>query len=71
MATASFFSSLSSESRLSDSLLCVGLDPSLEIPTPEVLPADDAVIDATAPFACAFKPNSAFYEARGPKDGPR
>ena len=65
MATASFFSSLSSESRRSDSLLCVGLDPSLEIPTPEVLPRMIAVIDATAPFACAFKPNSAFYEARG------
>jgi len=24
-----------------------------------------AVIDATAPFACAYKPNSAFFEARG------
>jgi orotidine-5'-phosphate decarboxylase len=24
-----------------------------------------AIIDATAPFVCAYKPNSAFYEARG------
>src|SRR5215813_11068426 len=24
-----------------------------------------AIIEATAPFACAFKPNSAFYEAHG------
>ena len=25
------------------------------------------IVDATHPFACAFKPNSAFYEARGPE----
>ena len=65
MATASFFSSLSDESRRADSLLCVGLDPSLDIPAAEVLPRMKAVIDAAASFACAFKPNSAFYEARG------
>jgi uridine monophosphate synthetase len=65
MATASFFSSLSDESRRSDSLLCVGLDPSLDIPTAEVLPRMKAVIDATADFTCIYKPNSAFYEARG------
>lgn len=65
MATASFFSSLTSESLRADSLLCVGLDPPLEIPTPEVLPRMKAIIDATAAFVCAYKPNSAFYEARG------
>ena len=65
MATASFFSSLSDESRRVNSLLCVGLDPSLDIPTAEVLPRMKAVIDATAEFACIYKPNSAFYEARG------
>jgi uridine monophosphate synthetase len=65
MADASFFSSLANESRRLDSLLCVGLDPSLDIPTAEVLPRMKKVIDATAPFACAYKPNSAFYEARG------
>jgi uridine monophosphate synthetase len=48
-----------------DSLLCVGLDPSLDIPTADVLPRMKAVIDATAPYACAYKPNSAFFEARG------
>ncbi len=55
-----------------NSLLCVGLDPDAE-----QLPASflggphplfefcRTVIDATAPFACAFKPNSAFFEAHG------
>ncbi len=56
----------------SGSLLCVGLDPELE-----KLPAGlrggpnplfefcRTIIDATAPFACAFKPNTAFFEAHG------
>jgi len=65
MPSASFFTTLALESRRIDSLLCVGLDPSLDIPTPDVLPWMKAVIDATAPFVCAYKPNSAFYEARG------
>jgi len=65
MPKDSFFPSLASESQRVDSLLCVGLDPSLEIPTPDVLPWMRAVIDATSPFVCAYKPNSAFYEARG------
>lgn len=54
------------------SMLCVGLDTD-----PDRLPAalqqeDDpvftfnrAIIDATHPFAVAYKPNLAFYEARG------
>ena len=65
MASATFFASLAAESRRADSLLCVGLDPSLEIPTGDVFPRMRDIIDATAPYACAFKPNSAFYEARG------
>ncbi|MBM3275011.1 MAG: orotidine-5'-phosphate decarboxylase [Candidatus Sericytochromatia bacterium] len=47
--------------------LCVGLDP-----VAERLPAGQsllefclAIIESTAPFACAFKPNSAFFEAEG------
>lgn len=55
-----------------DSLLCVGLDPDFErlpeavkgSPTP-LLDFNKAVIDATAGLACAFKPNTAFYESRG------
>ena len=65
MASASFFSSLTKESRRADSLLCVGLDPALDIPTPDVLPRMKAIIDATAASVCAYKPNSAFFEARG------
>ena len=55
-----------------DSLLCVGLDPELaKLPStyqnqPHPLFAFcREVIDVTAPFACAFKPNTAFFEAHG------
>ena len=65
MASAPFFPSLEAESRRADSLLCVGLDPSLEIPAADVFPRMRDAIDATSAFACAYKPNSAFYEARG------
>ncbi|MGM9869804.1 MAG: orotidine-5'-phosphate decarboxylase [Sodaliphilus sp.] len=53
------------------SFLCVGLDPD-----PDKMPAhlvgdvfafNKAIIDATAPYAVAFKPNLAFYEANGVK----
>jgi len=52
--------------------LCVGLDPVLEkLPahfakTPNsILEFNKQIIDATAQYVCAFKPNSAFYEAFG------
>ena len=55
-----------------NSLLCVGLDPVVEkIPehlreNPDVLFVfNKTIIDATAKYTCAFKPNSAFYEAYG------
>lgn len=53
------------------SFLCVGLDPDLD-KMPESLNGDlftfnKAIIDATAPFAVAFKPNLAFYEVQGVK----
>jgi orotidine-5'-phosphate decarboxylase len=51
----------------SGSLLCVGLDPDFR-----KLPAgmgqfefNRNIIDATASLVCAYKPNPAFYEARG------
>jgi orotidine-5'-phosphate decarboxylase len=55
-----------------NSLLCVGLDPDLD-KLPDSLKSDPAplfafnkaIIDATADLVCAFKPNSAFYEAAG------
>ncbi len=57
-----------------NSLLCVGLDSALEkLPSylqKEKYPQfvfNKAIIDATADIVCAYKPNSAFYEARGEK----
>ena len=56
-----------------DSRVCVGLDPDLgSLPTgfdrtpDDVLRFVTAIIEATAQFAAAFKPNSAFYEVLGP-----
>ena len=54
------------------SFLCVGLDsdydklPShLKSAAKPVFEFNKKIIDATAPFAVAFKPNLAFYESRG------
>ena len=54
------------------SVLCVGLDSDVQklpagfAPTPESLFGfNKAIIDATADFAVAYKPNLAFYEAYG------
>ncbi|MCB0395841.1 MAG: orotidine-5'-phosphate decarboxylase [Flavobacteriales bacterium] len=56
------------------SFLCVGLDPDLEKMPRHLLIEPDplfafnkAVIDATLPYAVAYKPNLAFYEAHGKK----
>ena len=49
-----------------DSLICVGLDPQPQrTPPDEILDFNTRVIEATADFVCAFKPQSAFYEAAG------
>jgi uridine monophosphate synthetase len=67
----SFFENLTKRAQQIDSLLCVGLDPH-----PELLPAFTAqavrdfctqLIQACAPYACAFKPNIAFFEVLGPE----
>ena len=51
-----------------DSLLCVGLDPQPDrTPAAEILAFNRTVIEAAADCACAFKPQSAFYEAAGPE----
>lgn len=60
--------------RKKESYLCVGLDTDIEkIPT-HLLDTEDPVfefnkqiIDATAEYAVAYKPNTAFYEAGGVK----
>ena len=52
--------------------LCVGLDTDIQKIPQHLLKEDDplfafnrAIIDATAPYCVAFKPNLAFYEAHG------
>lgn len=54
------------------SFLCVGLDPDLEKIPKHLLEAENpvlefnkAIIDATAPYCVAYKPNLAFFEALG------
>ena len=48
------------------SLLCVGLDPQpARTPADRLLEFNTRVVEATADLACAFKPQAAFYEARG------
>ena len=49
-----------------DSLICVGLDPQPQRTAPdEILSFNERVIEATAELVCAYKPQSAFYEAAG------
>jgi uridine monophosphate synthetase len=64
-----FFGQLADRALAADTLLCVGLDPH-----PELLAKPTAgaarefclrLIEATAEHACAFKPNSAFFERFG------
>jgi orotidine-5'-phosphate decarboxylase len=59
--------------RKKKSFLCVGLDPDIEKIPPYLLEDEEdpiyefnrQIIDATAPYCMAFKPNVAFYEAYG------
>ncbi|MCF0196910.1 MAG: orotidine-5'-phosphate decarboxylase [Bacteroidaceae bacterium] len=60
--------------RRKQSFLCVGLDTDLKKVPPHLLEDEDpifafnkAIIDATAPYCIAYKPNLAFYEAFGVK----
>lgn len=57
-----------------ESFLCVGLDPDLAKIPAHLLDLEDplfefckAIIDATHPYAVAFKPNTAFFECHGAK----
>ncbi len=67
-----FFDRLEASCRTKDSLLCVGLDPRVEASGPaearlKIVAANKALIEATLPYAAAYKPNIAFYEAWGPE----
>ena len=65
----SFIDELNRRAQQADSLLCIGLDPhpaDLPSQTPQALRAFCLnLIEQTAPFAAAFKPNSAFFEVFG------
>jgi orotidine-5'-phosphate decarboxylase len=58
--------------RTKHSFLCVGLDPDVDKLPKHLLEEEDpiyefnkAIVDATAEYCVAFKPNTAFYEAYG------
>ncbi len=63
---------LSALMRVKKSFLCVGLDTELSRIPKHLLQENDpvfsfnkAIIDATAPYTVAYKPNTAFYEENG------
>ncbi|GAB4533225.1 MAG: orotidine-5'-phosphate decarboxylase [Anaerolineales bacterium] len=64
-----FFSRLERRADECASLLCVGLDPHPQLlPHPTAAAAREfclRLIEKTAPYAAAFKPNAAFFEAFG------
>jgi orotidine-5'-phosphate decarboxylase len=61
-----FFDKLERAAQSNGSLLCVGLDPDpARMPVSDVAAFNRAIIEATAEFVCAYKPNLAFYEALG------
>ncbi|HKZ71198.1 MAG TPA: orotidine-5'-phosphate decarboxylase, partial [Anaerolineales bacterium] len=62
----SFFDTLSNRARQINSLLCIGLDPRMDSAS-EAKETCFRLIDATAPYAAAFKPNAAFFELLGPE----
>jgi orotidine 5'-phosphate decarboxylase subfamily 2 len=61
-----FYERLATRSREVDSVVCVGLDPHFgRKPVEEIAAQNRKVIEATAPYAACYKPNSAFYEQYG------
>lgn len=75
MTDQGFISRLYAAARRNQSLVCVGLDPELEripehiraLPQP-VFEFNRRIVDATAEFACCFKPQFAHYAALGAED---
>ena len=66
------FRELAEQIQKKQSFLCVGLDTDLHKIPQHLLASEDpifsfnkAIIDATAPYSIAFKPNIAFYECYG------
>lgn len=74
-AATSFNATLAARWAASGSLLCVGIDPepgrypsSLVDDSDRVFTFGKAIIDATAEYACAFKPQIAHFAAQGAED---
>lgn len=70
-----FIDKLASRWRAADSLLCVGLDPDPSRFPAHLRERDDAIFafcaaiaDATAPYACAFKPQIAYFASARAED---
>lgn len=67
----SFFTFLTRRTQDISSLLCVGLDPHpSDLPAPTAQAARDfclRLVEATLPYAAAYKPNAAFFEMYGPE----
>ncbi|MGC8804182.1 MAG: orotidine-5'-phosphate decarboxylase, partial [Bacteroidales bacterium] len=68
------YESLVEQIKKKESFLCVGLDTDLTKVPPFLRKADDPIfefnrqiVDYTAPYTIAYKPNIAFYEAYGSK----
>jgi uridine monophosphate synthetase len=65
-----FFSRLEGIVASKKTCLCIGLDPRVDPKAPEapslIVAENRRIIQATAPFTAAYKPNLAFYEALGP-----
>jgi uridine monophosphate synthetase len=70
-AETPFFAALEARAAAINSLLCVGLDPHAADLAADAKSAAGAeafcmgLIEVTAPFAAAFKPNAAFFEVFG------
>jgi uridine monophosphate synthetase len=66
-----FFSFLERRVYDTSSLLCIGLDPHPnDLPEPTAQAAKDfclRLVEATLPYAAAYKPNAAFFEMYGPE----
>ncbi len=67
-----FAQKLAQAIKKNNSLVCVGLDPDFaKLPDAvkqsktSIFDFNKAIIDATAGLVCVYKPNSAFYEAKG------
>lgn len=66
----SFYDKLQNASVKNNSLLCVGLDPDItKLPKSagSITDFNQKIINATKGVVCAYKPNSAFFEAHGIK----